>query len=234
MGIILFNGISSEEYGIQVEHPPGYNYAERDYTVVHIPGRNGDLIQDNGSFKNRTRSYPIALLTPNDSFVESANKIATWLCSPSGYSRLEDSYEPDYFNLAYYSEKNLVENILQGAGRTTIQFICKPQRFLKSGERTIILENADAIFNPTSFKAKPLLKIYGGTGNVTIGSITFTLTGISTYIMVDCEMQDAYKENQNENSKMTGQFPVLNAGLNSISWTGSITKIEIMPRWWII
>ena len=48
MGVIIFNNKSSADCRIQVAHPPGYAYPERDYTITHIPGRNGDIIQDNG------------------------------------------------------------------------------------------------------------------------------------------------------------------------------------------
>ena len=41
MGVIIYNGVSSEEFAIQVEHPPGYETPEKDYEVTHIPGRNG-------------------------------------------------------------------------------------------------------------------------------------------------------------------------------------------------
>ena len=50
MGVIIFNGIPSTNYGIHVEKPPVYATPERDYEVVHIPGRNGDLVIDNGSW----------------------------------------------------------------------------------------------------------------------------------------------------------------------------------------
>ena len=62
MGVIIYNGISSEEFAIQVEHPPGYETPEKDYEVTHIPGRNGDIYVDKGSYKNASRSYDICLL----------------------------------------------------------------------------------------------------------------------------------------------------------------------------
>lgn len=33
------------------------------------------------------------------------------------------------------------------------------------------------------------------------------------------------------NSAMSGDFPVLLPGRNAVSWTGSVTKIEIRPNW---
>lgn len=46
MGVITFNGIASDKLGIQVEHPPGYETPKKDYEIVHVPGRNGDVYID--------------------------------------------------------------------------------------------------------------------------------------------------------------------------------------------
>ena len=54
MGVIVFNGIPSTEYQIHVEKPPVYAMPERDYSVVHIPGRNGDIVVDSGSYREAT------------------------------------------------------------------------------------------------------------------------------------------------------------------------------------
>ena len=43
---------------------------------------------------------------------------------------------------------------------------------------------------------------------------------------------NAYKGDLLQNNKMlTGTFPKLAAGVNDISWTGDVSKIEIIPRW---
>ncbi len=137
MGIVIFDGRSSKNYGIQVEHPPGYQTPARDYEMVHIPGRNGDLLIDNGSYQNVSREYEIAVGSEDGDFTEMANRIAEWLYSTSGYARLEDSYEPGYYRMAACQEGITVENLEQHAGRAKVVFNCKPQRFLKSGEEIV-------------------------------------------------------------------------------------------------
>ena len=96
MGVIIFNNKSSADCRIQVAHPPGYAYPERDYTITHIPGRNGDIIQDNGCYKNVERTYEVSFDAPNEDFATYANAVSAWLHSTTGYARLEDSYEPNY------------------------------------------------------------------------------------------------------------------------------------------
>lgn len=138
MGEIIFNGISSKEYDIQVEHPPGYQTPERDCDIIHVPGRNGDIVINKGSYKNVERSYEIAVGSLEKYFVDLVNPVSEWLHSGIGYCRLEDSYEPEYYRSAMFNEAIDIENIQFHGGRTTITFDCKPQRFFKSGDEPII------------------------------------------------------------------------------------------------
>lgn len=234
MGVIIFNNKSSADCRIQVAHPPGYAYPERDYTVTHIPGRNGDIIQDNGCYKNVERTYEVSFDAPNEDFATYANAVSAWLHSTTGYARLEDSYEPNYYRMATYQESNIFENLYNQAGTATIVFECKPQRFLKTGDNTIAIQNSLTIMNPTGFEAYPLFKVTGTSGVLTVNGNSITFASIDNFVILDCELQDAYKENINKNSTISGTFPVLKPGSNTISWTGGISSVTMKPRWWTI
>ena len=234
MGVIIFNNKSSADCRIQVAHPPGYAYPERDYTITHIPGRNGDIIQDNGCYKNVERTYEVSFDAPNEDFATYANAVSAWLHSTTGYARLEDSYEPNYYRMATYQESNIFENLYNQAGTATIVFECKPQRFLKTGDNTIAIQNNLTIVNPTGFEAYPLFKVTGTSGVLTVNGNSITFSSIDDFVMLDCELQDAYKENINKNSTISGTFPVLKTGSNTISWTGAISSVTMKPRWWTI
>lgn len=234
MGVIIFNNKSSADCRIQVAHPPGYAYPERDYTITHIPGRNGDIIQDNGCYKNVERTYEVSFDVPNEDFATYANAVSAWLHSTTGYARLEDSYEPNYYRMATYQESNIFENLYNQAGTATIVFECKPQRFLKTGDNIITIQNSLTIMNPTGFEAYPLFKVTGTSGVLTVNGNSITFSSIDDYVILDCELQDAYKENINKNSTISGTFPVLKTGSNTISWTGDISSVTMKPRWWTI
>ena len=234
MGVIIFNNKSSADCRIQVAHPPGYAYPERDYTITHIPGRNGDIIQDNGCYKNVERTYEVSFDAPNEDFATYANAVSAWLHSTTGYARLEDSYEPNYYRMAVYQESNIFENLYNQAGTATIVFECKPQRFLKTGDNTITIRNSLTIMNPTGFEAYPLFKVTGTSGVLTVNGNSITFSSIDDFVMLDCELQDAYKKNINKNSTISGIFPVLKTGSNTISWTGNISSVTMKPRWWTI
>ncbi len=241
MGVIIFNGIPSTNYGIHVEKPPVYTTPERDYEVVHIPGRNGDLVIDNGSYQNVTRKYDISVGEIDGDFTNLASGVGEWLHSASGYARLEDSYEPDYFRLAYYVADTEMENLFHQAGKMTIEFNCKPARFLKIGERAVSLTADGALRNPTFQKSFPkLIVTVSSSGTLTIGGKTTTISGLTetTRMVIDSELQDVYEEESltNLNSKVSffDGFPLLLPGLNAITFTGDITSVEVIPRWWIL
>ena len=88
--------------------------------------------------------------------------------------------------------------------------------------------------NPTGFEAYPLFKVAGTSGVLTVNGNSITFSSIDNFVMLDCELQDAYKENINKNNTISGTFPVLKTGSNTISWTGNISSVIITPRWWTI
>jgi len=238
MGVIIFNGVSSADYDIQVENPPGYDTPEKDYEIIHIPGRNGDLAIDDGSYKNVVRQYNIAVGSTRKHYAMLANSISKWINSTSGYVRLEDSYEPDYYRLALYREGRSLSNIRGQAGRTVINFDCKPQRFLKSGDTSVtVVTSGQKLVNPTGFVALPTITVYGsGAAILGIGGYNITISEIDVSLTINSDIQDVYKEavNKNDTVTLTSGFPVLSSGENEISFTSGITSVVIVPKWWTL
>ena len=237
MGIIKYNGNSSDEVGIVVETPPDYEIPERNYEIIPVPGRNGDIVIDLNSYKNVVREYNIAIGEEDGDFSVLSSKIANWLYSGHGYLRLEDSYLPEYYMMAAVIAPNNIINILQQAGRATVQFNRKPQRFLKSGDRSIIVTKQTTLFNPTQFNSKPLIIVNGtGSGVVNIGGYSVKIDNLEDEITIDCELEESYKGTNNQNKKVTlsNGYPLLVPRDNIINFSGGITKVTIIPRWWTI
>lgn len=230
-----FNGVSSATHGVYVGGQGTYGAPQRDVTKVTIPGRNGDLIRDNGRWLNAEVPYNIVVMSD---FRSKTDAIRAWLMSPVGYARLEDTYHPDQFRLARVSGTiDFETKSFNSSGRTTIIFDCKPQRFLKSGETATTMSKGSNINNPTQFDSKPLIRVNGtGNGTVTIGAYTIQLSGMSSYLMIDCDMQDCYKGSDSANSNVTlpSGFPVLVPGNNSVTWSGSVTGVQITGRWFTL
>lgn len=243
MGLIFYNGKSSDDYGIIVEHIPTTEFPEKDYEVIHIPGRNGDVYIDNECYKNVARTYDIATIAdrPNRSFSYVTNQVSNWLHSASGYARLEDTYEPEYYRMAVYKESKVFQNIFNDAGRVTITFECKPQKYLKSGDNALIFDTANTVYtfrNPTIHVASPIIKVYGsGSGSFTINGQTITVSNLDGFVVIDSEAQDCYKNDINKNSDVTlgNDYPRLWSNQpNQIIFSSGITKIEVVPKWYTI
>lgn len=235
MGLIrnymTIGGKSTEDFNIYISGEGTFASPERDYETVSVPGRNGDLTFDNGRFRNMTLTYP-AFITKN--YKENLTAFEDFLGSLRGYVRIEDTYHSDEFRLGIFKSgltpKNAAANL---AGEFEISINVKPQRFLKDGEKVITLTGDGSVKNPTLQEAKPLLRVYG-TGSLGIRDTTITISSADVYTDIDCEIQEAYKGAVNCNGNITvtnHTFPVLN-GETPITLNGSITKVEITPRWW--
>lgn len=233
MNSFTFNGINSRQYGVYVSGSGTFNSPELDVTFYEVRGRCGDIAISNGRYKNVTVTYPAFI---RYAFKENAEQARAWLLSPQKYCRLEDDYDREHFRLGLFSGPlDFDMRFLNRSGDTNISFNCKPQRYLKIGETAVAFSSAGKIVNPTLFSAKPLITVYGsGNGSLVIGDTTVSLTGISEYVTLDCDVQDAYKGLANKNSSMTGSFPELSPGENIVSFSGGITRVEIVPRWWTL
>ena len=147
-----------------------------------------------------------------------------------------DDYEPDIFRLAYYQGGFDVTNKKTRVGKFDIAFRCRPERFLTSGSTAVTVASGGKVTNPTTFDAKPLIHIVGsGSGTLTVAGTVMSFTDMVDYLNVDCDTMDVYRlASENRNSLMTGSFPVLHTGDNTITYTGGITSVSITPRWWKI
>lgn len=229
----VFNGTVSLDEQLIIQSKNTYTGASRDLTFTSIPGRSGDLLIDNKRYKNVTVKYTVAALEGIHDIPEIAHRVKGWLASEVGYLRLTDSYDPNYYRLAAYASQFDLEQELPALGKSTIQFNCKPFRYSIEGTRKMILTDSQTIVNPEFFKANPYIRINGsGDITLTINNNSFLFRGVEEYIEVDSEIMNAFKGSENCNSKMfTPSFPELQKGENAISWTGSVSSIEIIPRW---
>lgn len=235
MSVIVWAGVRSDTCGVVVERYPNQSGPARRFEVIQIPGRNGSLYIDSGAFDNYTQDYEVYFNANKEKTPSGARAVRSWLQSPIGYQRLEDSYDPEFFRVAYYAGPSTIENVMNLFGRATISFYCKPQRWRKDGEVASVFLTPGAIYNDL-FPALPLIKVIGnGTGILSVGGVTIRISEIDEYVVIDCDLQDAYKGTQNKNNTISlDSFPVLNTGENMIGWSGGIESVEITPRWWTV
>lgn len=209
---IRFNGKSSADVGVVMETFPDYNYPERQTETIHIPGLNGDVLIDDGTYKNVKRVYRVSAYKKDVDFHTLAADVVRWLHPSAGYKRLEDDNDPNAYRMATVIDEGSFMNMFNMAGTATITFNCKPQRYLTSGEVVRRIDSTAQppnigylITNPTAHEAKPLIVLHIKNGQTAKAlsikfansdglttTIKFLATSKPQDIFIDCEMQDAY------------------------------------------
>ncbi len=231
-GILIYNERNSKDFGLYISGSGTFNAPQRDIETIEIPGRNGTLTIDKKRFLNITISYPAFIREKFRAYTDAARE---WLLADAGYRRLEDSYHPDEYRMARFTGPlDFDTRILNRSGECTLSFDCAPQRFLKMGEIPHTLTAASAFVNPTVFEAKPFFRVYGTSGTLTVGNTAIEISEIDEYIDIDCDTQNAFKGTENCNSKVTSDFPTFPAGKTGVMFSGGITSVTVIPRWWTI
>ena len=234
MHIFIYNGKSSSDFGMVLSGEDTWKKPLPDFERMQIPGRNGDLILSNNRYNNIEIKYHVGIKRNFDSYFST---FMNFLLKEPGYHRLEDSYHPDYYRMAVLNkEVSPAPAFMNYSGTFDLEFSCMPQLYLKSGEWMQVYHVNDKVYNPTAYDAKPLLRIYGQ-GRLTVGDEQVTVTENDSFIDLDCELEDAFRDTINLNGCIelsTGDFPVLKPGSTSITFGSGITKVELIPRWWCL
>ena len=223
--MIIFGGKSTKDFNLYVSGFDTYNTPKRDIEAVTVPGRNGDIMIDNGRYENVDITYKCLMLKQ---FKTEFSAFVAYLMANEGYQRLEDTFHPDEFRLAIVQKVVKPKLYDYDNANFSLTFNCKPQRYLKSGEEIITLNDGGTIYNETVYTAKPLIRAYSA-GTLTVNGKNFIISSVSEYVDIDCDLMTAYKGSTNKNNTVSGVFPELIPGTNTITYTG---KLEIMPRWW--
>ena len=126
-GLLIYGGESSEDYGMVVSEAPAFDRPVRKFESVSVPGRNGAILFQQDAYEDTVRTYRV-WLTPNiKDLYETVNWFMSWLDSKTGYQRLEDSFEPEIFRLAYFSGGTEFSNKMIQCGEADLQFTCRPE-----------------------------------------------------------------------------------------------------------
>ena len=234
MHLLTYNGKTSSDFGVVISGQDTWKKASPDLERVKIPGRNGELILTNKRYNNVDIPYQCGIIR---NFDVNYTGFINHLLSDPGYHRLEDSYHPAVYRMAVFEAETAPDmTALNAQGTFSITFSCKPQMYLKSGELKQEIANGGVIYNPTRHDARPLLRVYG-TGELYIGDQMIRITECNSHTDIDCELQEAYKDavNCNDNIELAeDDFPSLPPGRTAITYNGSIYRVEVTPRWWML
>jgi phage-related protein len=193
---LTYDGVDSSSFGVFISGDGVFDAPARRGEMISIPGRNGSLFMDEGVFENIEVEYPAFIGTGYEAlFRQKLGDLRSWLSSRGNYKRLTDTYHPDEFRLGVYREGLEVDpQHITRAGEFTLKFDCKPQRFLLSGENSVVFIENGTIINPTLFASSPLIKVRGN-GTVSFGNngeYRFVVSDNTGTIWIDTDIMEAY------------------------------------------
>lgn len=226
-----WNGVNCLQYGIYVtELPPPTTPAER-VTYITIPGKAGSMTMREGEYV-----YDDILLSCTCVIADPLKipDVSGWL---RGTGIVTFSDRDGGFYYATIVNQISFEKILRGNPHRvfTVNFRCNPFWHAESSQTIDFMPattTADIINNPGNVPSEPVITVTG-TGDITIvvGLTIIELSEMNGSITINSQLQEAYDGMTCLNSKMNGDFPLLQPGQNAISWSGNVTAISIEPNW---
>lgn len=228
------NKNSFSDFGILVEKRPELPSPKRRVSYVDIPGRHSGLRYDEKTFEDITIAVECSF--KGDPY-KRIDDIKKWLIG-SGEQDLIFSYQPDKRYVAQVVNSIDFSIALKIVSKFIIIFNCRPFKY--AVENTpVVIQTGDgfSLVNEGSLESRPVIKVFStGEGSFKINDFEVFLSEISSpNVVIDSELEEAYTIESglpvNANNYISGEYPVLETGINTITFTGSITKLEITPNW---
>lgn len=152
-------GGTGVKFYVSGEH--AYDMPERDVTSIEVPGRNGNLLIDNGRYKNIQIKYDCVMPTEFGNITHDKLSIVRDFLNSARYDyvMISDSYNTPYYRLGrLVGEVNFHPMYTNQQSATfSLTFDCMPQLFLLDGmdAHDVTATIPETITNPTRFEAKP-------------------------------------------------------------------------------
>lgn len=226
---------SYDDCGLYIEQRPSPTVPQRDITKTHVPGRSGDVIQDNGSFLNFTRTYKVGC-SDIDGHIDKIKE----MLSQTGYQMLMDTYDQMFYRFAAVVNATSFEEELLNVGHANITFDCEPYKYYAFDiiARSVSTDSSSVttFSNPYPHDALPRLQIKADAGTsctimVNSKSFLFTMPTGNTVAYIDSLSESCYYNTKNLNSGYkSDSWPVLSPGDNTICVIGA-KDAKILRRW---
>lgn len=232
---IILNGVNSNTLtGLLISKLPPITKPKQRTQTEEIDGRDGDIVTTLG-YGAYDKTIDIGLYGDFD-----IEDIMTYFNS-SGTVTFSNE-EDKYYNYQIVDQIDFDRLIRFRTAK--VKMHVQPFKYSSvEGTRTynITSEEEITINNSGNYVSKPVISITGsGTINLSVNGyevLVIELGEDATTITIDTANMEAYNQNTSElmNRSVTGDYDnlYLNSGSNTISWTGTITQIQITnySRW---
>jgi len=227
---IIWKGIDSTNItGLIISELPPITKPKMRVQETKIDGVDGSIIEELG-YESYNKTIRIGLSKNYD-----IDRVIEYF---TGEGNVVFSNEPNKYYKAYIIEQINYEKLLRFK-EATIKFKVQPFKYEHEEEKIVStteqIENKNIIVeNIGNYRSKPIIKIIGtGVTEFILNNnnlFTYTFPEGEDTVVIDSEKQDAYLGIELKNRNMSGEFPVLEVGVNTITWNGSIESVEISQK----
>lgn len=194
MNTFTLDGHTTSEWGIGLSAGGAYDAPARKGESISVPGRNGNIWVDDGSFENIMLTYPCWMSEDFDANIDGFRAFLS--LHSDQYYELRDTYHPTEYRLARYAGAFTPQlGTSNKSGRFDVVFDCYPQRFLDSGNTWTAMTvpstssssgvSMGTITNSTPFATSPVICFRtNGTGVNSTCVFTFENDGVSNTVEI--------------------------------------------------
>lgn len=238
-----YGGRCSSEFGIKIKNWNYLNIPERNIEEIEIPGKNGSLFIDQGTYKNRIIDIECYIDMRGKDKTRMASELTKWLLQDCQYKTLVFSDNDDYSYDAICINKIDFSELITDYFEFIISFSAKPFINKTNASQEITISDANGInfYNDSVVEAEPIWEIEtnmeGKTSYLIINNKRYQLYNHKLCTMkIDCELMNITKNpntvfETNYNEVLTNaEFPNLEVGDNKIMWEGNIKQIKLIPN----
>lgn len=236
MSDLIFRGVAvSSLDNVFISKMPDHRKASMRYSEYYVNGRDGALHVDEG-LANFDISATLIMI---NGLPATRQLINAWA---DGTGKLITSDQPGFAYEATVKQEiqwtRVLSNKLDGVQRyhdaAVITWNCQPY-MVEAVDSAIEITQTQAILNPGSATALPLIQVNGsGDATFNVNGNDITIAGMTVGVPVYLDSATGYVYTAEGATAMTGDFPVLEIGENTITLGTGVSSLLITPHWrWI-
>lgn len=189
----------------------------------------GTLTKKTGNYKDTIINIKMQLNNMED-YKDKMLKINNWLSNIKDNKLIFDNYTQKCY-MVKDIKINDFTNEKVFYSRFDIEFVCEPFMRLRI-EKSESITKDSIIKNNGGVESEPLIKLSlpdtDQNIQIIINGRTFQVDAVKGNLEIDSQLRKI--EGNKARIKTIGNFPTLDIGNNTISWTGNINKFEINKR----
>lgn len=229
---VSFRGVSTASMtGVAVATMPSPRKAGKRITQYKVKGRDGVMHTDDG-FDNFDMTIRLMLLGENATTRQTVN---AWADGTGKLFSSDDSGK--CWSASVNREIVWYRDEVGGKFYDIAEIVFNCQPIMRETIPTAYTFTSGSTFQSIGdYESYPTLEIKGsGSCTVTLNGTEMAFTGLqtSTPVTVDCENGYIYKADDTA-ATMTGEFPRMALGTNTLTIGGGTTQVKITPNWgWV-